>query len=368
MSHGENSGDRVWTQSRRAEPDDYARTVSRVSAAQICEGVGFQSCQDSALDALAEVVVRYVRDLGRVAASHANLAGRTDCNVFDVVRGLEDLGLGRGFSGGSSVSHCLSGSGVVKDLVEYVGSNEDVPFALPLPWFPVVVERSKVPSFAEMEEKPAGKHIPDWLPAFPDPHTYVHTPMWNERKSDPRQDKVEQVRQRRKAERALLGLQQRLNISGSAGLSSAVSDLVESKEVKMNGSSSSLVKPLQLGWKNVSLIESADNSSDEAVRDKNPVTVLEAFAPAIEAAKSGICELGDGEHKGLSDKRPLVFLKFGSGRKLLGRPSILSLHSQSHKRRRTSLLGRDDERDDKKRRAELILRHSMENPQELTQL
>jgi transcription initiation factor TFIID subunit 8 len=31
-------------------------------------------------------------------------------------------------------------------------------------------------------------------------------------------------------------------------------------------------------------------------------------------------------------------------------------------------LGRDDERDDKKRRAEYILRQSMENPQELTQL
>ena len=30
--------------------------------------------------------------------------------------------------------------------------------------------------------------------------------------------------------------------------------------------------------------------------------------------------------------------------------------------------GRDEERDDKKRRAEYILRQSMENPQELTQL
>ncbi|KAL9677614.1 hypothetical protein QQ045_005847 [Rhodiola kirilowii] len=356
MSDGENSEIRLWSQSHRAEPDEYARAVSRVAAAQICETVGFQSCHDSALDALGEAVVKYLRDLGRVAASYSNLAGRTECNVFDVVMGLEDLGFARGLRS------------VVKNLVEYAGSIEDKPFALPLPRFPVVVERRMVPSFAEMSETPAGKHIPDWLPAFPDPHTYVHTPMWNERKSDPRQDKVEQVRQRRKAERALLGLQQRLNSIGSVGLSNAVSDIFDSKEVNMNGISSLLDKPLQHGSKNISLIESADNSSDEAVTDKNPVTVLEAFAPAIEAAESGVCELGDGEHKSSPDKRPLVFLKFGSGRKLLGRPSVLSLHSQSHKRRNASFLGRGEERDDKKRRAEFILRQSMENPQELTQL
>ncbi|KAL9690931.1 hypothetical protein QQ045_011345 [Rhodiola kirilowii] len=135
----------------------------------------------------------------------------------------------------------------------------------------------------------------------------------------------------------------------------------------MNDINSFLDKPLQYGSKNISLIESADNSSDEKVTDKNHVTVLEAFVPAIKAAESGVSELGDGEHKNSPDKKHLV-LKFGSGRKLLGRPSVLSLHSRSYKRRNASFLGRGEERDDKKRRAEFILRQSMENPQELTQL
>lgn len=100
---------------------------------------------------------------------------------------------------------------------------------------------------------------------------------------------------------------------------------------------------------------------------ENHFSVLDAFAPAIEAVKDGICDLGDGEKMRLPEKRPAVQLKFGTGKKFLGESLNLSIRNRGSGRQ-ASWLGRDEERDDKKRRAELILRQSMENPQELTQL
>uniref|UniRef100_A0A6N2KQD8 Transcription initiation factor TFIID subunit 8 n=1 Tax=Salix viminalis TaxID=40686 RepID=A0A6N2KQD8_SALVM len=147
----------------------------------------------------------------------------------------------------------------------------------------------------------AWKHIPSWLPALPDPT-----------------QKVEQARQRIKAERALLSLQKRLLSNGSAGASSSgISDNVNESGAVY--SSQFLTMPLKSGKK-------------------------DAFAPVIEAAK--------GEY---------------TGKKLYVESLDLSL-SKKGGGRTGHWLGRGDERDDKKRRAEYILRQSMENPQELTQL
>ncbi|CAK9164058.1 unnamed protein product [Ilex paraguariensis] len=98
----------------------------------------------------------------------------------------------------------------------------------------------------------------------------------------------------------------------------------------------------------------------------NHIPLLETFAPAIEALKGNIHESGDGDNI-LPDKRPAVFLEFKAGKKILGEPLDLSLLKTGLGKTAT-VLGRDDEKDDRKRRAEYILRQSMENPQELTQL
>lgn len=378
--HSSSSNDSV---SRRAGSDEFGRAVSKIAVAQICESVGFESFQISALEALSDVAVRYLRDLGRTSAFYANLAGRTESNVFDVVRGLEDLGSSQGFSGASDVSHCIAESGTVRELVEYVDSAEEVPFAQTVPQFPVIRERKMVPSFLQMGETPSGKHIPDWLPAFPDPHTYIHTPMWNDRETDPRADKVEQARQRRKAERSLLSLQQRLLSNNSAAPPANIADS-DNNTMKVetngsnpflaaplqagetsNGSNPFLAAPLQAGEKEVSPVIVPTKLSNEAVVE-NHVSVLDAFAPAIEALKGGIYDLGDSDRKVLPEKRPAVQFKFGPSKKLLGESLNFSLRNRGISKQ--SWIGRDEERDDKKRRAELILRQSMENPQDLTQL
>ncbi|KAL5742974.1 hypothetical protein ACOSP7_029706 [Xanthoceras sorbifolium] len=348
--------------SRRPGADDFGRAVSKIAVAQVCESVGFEGFKDSALDALADIAIRYLCDLGKASSSYANLAGRTQCNFFDVVLGLEDLG---GLSGSLESVKCPVGSGMVRELIEFVGSKEEIAFVQPIPQFPVIKSRRLIPSFSEMSETPPGKHIPSWLPAFPDPHTYIHTPMWNERKSDPRADKIEQARQRRKAEMALLNLQKRLVCSGEAGTSvSGPPSNCEEVEPRDTEDNPFLAKPVQPGEKYVSSVVLPAKLKDETLGE-NHVSVMKAFAPAIEAVKSsGLYDDGDGERKSLPDKRPAVQFKFKTSKKFLGESVDLSLKGGG----RSASFVRDDEKDDKKRRAEYILRQSIENPQELTQL
>ncbi|XVE76143.1 hypothetical protein DITRI_Ditri12bG0149700 [Diplodiscus trichospermus] len=370
MSYGgaESTGDTSKSEGQRnlslgrPKADDFGRAVSKIAVAQICESVGYQGFQESALEALTDISIRYLCDLGKNATFNANLAGRTECNLFDISQALEDLGASNGFPGASEIGNCLVGSGTLREIIQFVDSKEEIPFAQPVPKFPFVKDRKLIPSFEHMNETPPGKHIPAWLPALPDPHTYLHTPMWNERASDPSADKIEQARQRRKAERALLSLQQRLVCNGSSGTSaSAVMDTKREK-TKEAGINPFLAAPLQPGEKNVSQVTT--KLSDEVSRD-NHVSVLQAFASAIEAMKGGPSDELDGGKTLLPEKRPAIHFKFRTGKKILGESLDLSLQKKGE--RSTTFSLRDEERDDKKRRAEFILRQTTEYPMELNQ-
>ncbi|XP_022143863.1 transcription initiation factor TFIID subunit 8 [Momordica charantia] len=341
---------------RRAGADDFGREVSKIAAAQICKNLGFQGSKESALDTLAEIVITYLSDLGKMANFYSNLAGRTECNVFDILRGLKDLEAPVARQD-AEVSHCLAGSRTMQEIMEYVNSAEELTFAQPVPQFPIIKSCKVLPSFVQMRETPPSKHIPHWLPAFPDPHTYIYTPVWNKRTTDPRTDKIEQARQRRKAEKSLLSLQQRL-VANSGNTEELPS---------VDNNDTSHDTEFQPRENAVSVVEPPLKHPDHGLVDDSS-SVLEAFAPAIEAVKgSGFYDDEEGVKKDLPIVRPAVQFKFRTGKKLLG--DSLDLNIQKKGIGRTVfLVGRDDERDDKKRRAEYILRQSMENPQELNQL
>ncbi|KAI3716677.1 hypothetical protein L1987_67713 [Smallanthus sonchifolius] len=355
----------------RVAADEFGRSIAKVAIGQICERIGFDSSNDSALEALADIAIRYVRDLGKTAKFYANVANRTECNVFDVIQSLEDLDSSTGFPGGSEAFTSLLQSSAMKEIIEYVEVVEEVPFAQPVPRFPIVRNRKLIPSFVQMGETPEFKHVPDWLPAFPDPHTYVYSPVWNERTSDPRSDKVELARQRRKAESSLLSLQKRLLSSGSAVTSTSevsngskksrflavtdgqtVNDSTEGEKAALEGD----FNPVVLPGKRVK------ESSME-----NHVSILETFAPVIEALSGRVSESGENGERDFLDKRPAVRLNFNNGRKMMGDSLDLRLWNRGTGRI-SSWFGRDDVVDDKKRRAEYILRQSMENPLDLPQL
>jgi len=359
--------------------DAFGRAVARIAVAQICEGAGFQSCQQSALEALADIAVRYLCDLGKAAQYYAGLAGRTECNAFDVIHAMEDIFAAQGFVGASDViGHSVSGSGTVREIMQYTKRAEEIPFARPVPRFPVVKKRNLLPTFLQMKETPAHQHIPPWLPAFPDSHTYKNTPVWNERKTDPQVVKIEQARQRRKADRLLVSLQQRLaSASGSSSLGLAMETDGKGKNPSPspnpnpNSNNPFLAPPVGPEEKQVSPVKIPSVLARPAV--KLP-SVVEAFAPAIDAVKQGLDQVEelDGRRKNprgsqaLSDERPLVQFKFDFGKK-----AQMAAHATGAQRNETPLsswFSRDEEIDDKKRRVEQIMKEAMENPQDLVQL
>lgn len=353
---GRNDDDRL----KRNTPcggDNFGRAVARIAAAQVCESTGFHSSQRSALDALASVLIRYICDLGKAAALHADLSGRVESNVFDLIQGLEDLS-SQGFARASDVHHCLVKSGVVREIDEYFMTAEVVPYACPIPHFPFVHLQKPTPRFAQIADTPSGKHIPDWLPAFPDPHTSTRPLLVrNERVTDLHVDKTEQGRRRRKAEMSLFGLQQRLACNGIAKPSPTLEGN-DGKGKQAAGSNPFLAPPLPYGEELSEIVV-----LDDAVTRKR-LSVLETFAPAIEAAKVGSLDCGVSDERMLPNKRPMVHFSLGMDKKLV----VVPFSSSTLGKKTDSWYLRDDEKDDKKRRAELMLEEAMKNPQELAQL
>ena len=75
--------------------------------------------------------------------------------------------------------------------------------------FPVEKRMQRDPTWEEMGEAPP-PHIPSWLPAFPDRHTYMHTVGFPGHDSDPHSVRMRMSEQRQQAEAALVRLGARL--------------------------------------------------------------------------------------------------------------------------------------------------------------
>ncbi|KAI4378720.1 hypothetical protein MLD38_016160 [Melastoma candidum] len=340
--------------------DEFGRVAAKLAVAQICESLGFDGAHSSVIDALIDIVMRCLRAIGKSSVFYANLSGRTQSNVFDVLRAFEDLGV--------SISNDPA-----MEFLDYAESCKEVPFISPIPQFPIVRDGRKliIPSFSQMSEPPPGKHIPSWLPALPDPHTYKCTPIWKERKSDARNDKIEQARQRRKAERSLLSLQQRLakhraSISGGASTCDHTRAQCGASTSGNKNEIPYLAVPLDSGELGVEAGDATGVWTNEMLKNKS-FNIVEIFSPAIEAMKDRFCEEVDTDMKSmLPDKRPAVQFRFKTGKKVFGQSSDVDLWNKVQRRPNTSVF-LEEERDDRKRRVEYILRQAAENPYELNQ-
>ncbi|KAG6742984.1 hypothetical protein POTOM_053928 [Populus tomentosa] len=382
MSHGGGESGRLHDKAghsgkrkSRASGDEFARAIAKVAVAQMCETLGFQSFQQSALEKLSDVTTWYIRNIGKTAQFHANLAGRTEGNVFDVIQGMEELGLSQGFAGASNVDHCLASSGIVREIVQYIGVAEDIPFVYSIPPFPVAREKKPVPSFFQICGESPGEHIPAWLPAFPDPQTYLQLPAGNEGDAVFNADKIEPARHHLKMDMSSMNLPQHFTCNGSGGPSS-VTFGNSARATQGTESNPFLAAPLQFGEKEVShLVPPARLSDEAAVRYPveqnrimdNHISVMETFAPAIEAMKSRFCDSEEGQKKVLLNQRPAVQFKIQVGKNsLAGAPDLSPQKIGIEKI--SKWFGKDSESDDNKRRAEKILKQSTENPSELGEL
>ncbi|CAN1142530.1 Transcription initiation factor TFIID subunit 8 [Linum perenne] len=76
---------------------------------------------------------------------------------------------------------CLLKSGVLKDVKRFVNTVDEIPFVKPIPRVINRCEESG-PGLAVVEAR--GKHIPDWLPAFPDKCTYMEETKGRDREKE----------------------------------------------------------------------------------------------------------------------------------------------------------------------------------------
>ncbi|KAK7246732.1 hypothetical protein RIF29_41602 [Crotalaria pallida] len=371
MSNGGGKIGRQIEQPRRKAGggDDFPQAIAKVSVAQVCESEGFQAFQQSALEVLSEVAARYIFNIGKSAHCCANLAGRAKCNVFDVIQGLEDMGSVQGFTGASDIDHCLESSGVVREIVQFVNEAEPIPFAHAIPRFPIMKERVPAPSYSQRGDEPPDDHIPAWLPAFPDPQT----PAGNGQGMGPHAAKFEHERENGKGEGSLLNSQQQTVSTMFEKSTLADPADVKAKRVAVEGGNPFLAAPLKFGDKEIASVAPPAKLFNVVTSNSNPVvenfvedksiSVLETFAPAIEAMKSIYHDSEEDQTKVLSSEKPTVRFKIGIRNKFLRSSTGLS-----HQKETSPWFTMEDEKDDRKRRAEKILRESFENPDQFVQL
>ncbi|KAM3206519.1 hypothetical protein ACQJBY_061938 [Aegilops geniculata] len=345
--------------------DEFGRAAARAAVARALQAAGFASAARSAVDALADVLLRYLRLLGGAASAHANLAGRSAPNELDVLRFLEETAEAyQGFEGASSSTRgCLVGSGVVRDLIAFAGEADDKPLSVrrPLPRFPVRHDPSSCVSFAALGRGSGMRHVPEWLPAFPEPHTYAMAEGSGEMVggSSAAVDEVEQVRRQRKAEKSLIGLQRQLALAGGNGIRPAM--VVEDgagkgKELDMAGIKSNpfIQSALRCGEKEVSEVAMPNLGRKHPVFD-------DSFAPAF--AESEGERLGEGRRdqdqgrgrkRMVPKERPPVYFRIGADRK----SRVMALNSRALEDRKGPWFMEDDG----KRRAPSMLAEPNEKP------
>jgi len=190
--------------------DDFVRYCARVAVVQMCRDVGFQGLMGHAVETLTDLLLRFLHEVGRGAASEAELAGRTECNLLDVRASLADV------------------AGItVRDVAQFVVDDDkggDGNLLRQVPSFPVQRKdggRKRWRSWADAAgegdgpgmEKP--DRIPAHLPVFPDAHTYRYS------------QEVEERRKRSEREGKMLGEAYESRISALRAVGNLMSRLPE---------------------------------------------------------------------------------------------------------------------------------------------
>ncbi|KAL4659320.1 transcription initiation factor TFIID subunit 3-like [Arapaima gigas] len=129
--------------------ESYARSLLRVSVAQICQALGWDAVQLSACELLSDVLQRYLQQLARCCHRYSELYGRTDPMLDDVGQAFMLLGVN------------------VSELEDYVHHVEPVPLSHLTPAFPV--SKNNVLQFplpGALHPQGRKDYIPDHMPAL----------------------------------------------------------------------------------------------------------------------------------------------------------------------------------------------------------
>ncbi|KAJ8261769.1 hypothetical protein GJAV_G00158200 [Gymnothorax javanicus] len=127
--------------------ESYARSLLRISVAQICQALGWDAIQLTACDLLSDVLHRYIQQLARGCHRYSELYGRTDPILDDVNQAFRLLGVN------------------LNELEDYIHNLEPVAFAQQTPLFPVSKNNVlQFPPAGGRDTEERKEYIPDYMP------------------------------------------------------------------------------------------------------------------------------------------------------------------------------------------------------------
>lgn len=130
----------------------YRRSL-KVAVCALTQDAGFAAADDASLETLTEMLQSLITELARSSKAFAELGGRTQPLVADIVVALVEMGLN-------------------VDSIPVYGRRISKLHVMP--------PQKSVPSTDTRRlqvgtKRPHPSHIPDYMPAFPDPHTYIRS-------------------------------------------------------------------------------------------------------------------------------------------------------------------------------------------------
>lgn len=141
---------------------DYVyRRVLRQAVAAICKQAGFEVIETDILELLTHMINSYINELAATTRQMTEHAGRTISTPSDAIMALVDLGT------------------AVSDLPAFLKETTSKGSLMIAP--PRLQHTSNTQQPLRVgSSRPRPSHVPDWLPPFPDPHTYVRTDISGE--------------------------------------------------------------------------------------------------------------------------------------------------------------------------------------------
>lgn len=160
------------------------RKVLNAGVGVILYEAGFASAEKGAVESLVEMLQGLICEMGRSSRAAAELAGRTEVLVGDVVLALVEMGI-------DVDSIPAYGRSLIKPNRSVVQPPAQAP-------------RQPTPKILQAGEKRQHfSYIPEYLPPFPDPHSYIRTPTHKQPVTEYEAIREKSATQKRDVERAL---------------------------------------------------------------------------------------------------------------------------------------------------------------------
>ncbi|CAG2110789.1 unnamed protein product [Medioppia subpectinata] len=157
------------------------RRVLYSAVCAVCHENEFSLADKPSLDTLLQMLQSLLFEIGRSSQAFCELSGRTEPLVGDVVMALIEMGL-----------NCDS-------LSSYAMRANRVTIASPQ-----LMAKQSTPRILQAgEKKQLTPYIADYLPAFPDPHSYIRTPTHKQPVTEYEAIREKSASQKRDVERAL---------------------------------------------------------------------------------------------------------------------------------------------------------------------